>query len=317
MKINKLNYEAYALDYLEGQLSGETLKEMEQFLEKHPEIQQELEAMVFIPLEPDTNIVFKNKNDLIKTPLAPVVDVTNPSNPSNTKIRPIFWIGLVAAVLLGSLLIFKFLATTPDTGLAPVVIEEVELPAQEDAPLQMPEPEFLPEQDLQIAKDSPATQLPMEPKIDIPETPTPQPKVERPSDPDAPLFAQEENLEAPERVVVENTPNQPKQQLEELSVPEAPKASPEVAPVEEWVAQEDPQDILEQEETLIIEAPTETIAEAEPTETPVWQIEQSEAIAMHLESDEMDDPVFESITPNSNRKKKKLFPKLREKLSKE
>ncbi len=43
MTINKINYEVYAIDYLEGTLSDQLMREMELFLATNPEIDKELE----------------------------------------------------------------------------------------------------------------------------------------------------------------------------------------------------------------------------------------------------------------------------------
>jgi len=60
MTITKLNYEVYALDYLEGTLSKEHEQAMERFLLGHPEIAMELEAMrEVVPLIPDPLITFR------------------------------------------------------------------------------------------------------------------------------------------------------------------------------------------------------------------------------------------------------------------
>jgi len=67
MTITKLNYEVYALDYLEGTLSKEAQKAMERFLLGHPEIAVELEAMrEIIPLTPDPLVTFQYKEKLLK-----------------------------------------------------------------------------------------------------------------------------------------------------------------------------------------------------------------------------------------------------------
>ena len=67
MTINKFNYEAFALDYLEGNLAPEMAEEMERFLKTHPAIEAELSGMMeFVVLEPDTSIVFENKAALLK-----------------------------------------------------------------------------------------------------------------------------------------------------------------------------------------------------------------------------------------------------------
>ncbi len=66
MSINKINYEQFAMDYLEGNLNGQQLRDMEQFLERHPDIKKELEEMELFYLEADEDIVFDQKESLIK-----------------------------------------------------------------------------------------------------------------------------------------------------------------------------------------------------------------------------------------------------------
>lgn len=67
MTINKFNYEAFALDYLEGELSVELTEEMERFLATHPVIEAELSGMKeVVYLAPDTAIVFEDKALLLK-----------------------------------------------------------------------------------------------------------------------------------------------------------------------------------------------------------------------------------------------------------
>ena len=67
MTINKFNYEAYALDYLEGTLSPKLTVEMERFLELHPAIEAELSGLRnLVYLEPDSSEVFESKAALLK-----------------------------------------------------------------------------------------------------------------------------------------------------------------------------------------------------------------------------------------------------------
>jgi hypothetical protein len=49
-KINNNNYEAYFLDFIEGNLSASDLKELEQFLAMHPELKADLEAFELVEL---------------------------------------------------------------------------------------------------------------------------------------------------------------------------------------------------------------------------------------------------------------------------
>lgn len=66
MKITKLNYEVFALDYLEGNLSELQELEMLDFLKENPAIEAELLALQgFEPVAPET-IVFENKAALLK-----------------------------------------------------------------------------------------------------------------------------------------------------------------------------------------------------------------------------------------------------------
>jgi len=66
-RINKINYEQYALDYLEGNLSGELLIEMQAFLLKHPEIASEFGALDLPYLTPETAVVYTDKESLLQT----------------------------------------------------------------------------------------------------------------------------------------------------------------------------------------------------------------------------------------------------------
>lgn len=74
MLINKSNYEAFALDYLEGNLSEIEVREMELFLAGQPVIAAELEAMrELVTVTPDESILFEPKELLLKEETAAVV----------------------------------------------------------------------------------------------------------------------------------------------------------------------------------------------------------------------------------------------------
>ncbi len=66
MKINRINYEQFAIDYLEGNLEGDVLKDMEKFLLENPDLKKELDEMELYYLEPDEGIVFPDKEMLKK-----------------------------------------------------------------------------------------------------------------------------------------------------------------------------------------------------------------------------------------------------------
>lgn len=66
MKIHPLNYEAYAMDYLEGSLSNEDQLSFERFLDDHPEIAAELQAMKVMYVQPDPEVTFEPKASLMQ-----------------------------------------------------------------------------------------------------------------------------------------------------------------------------------------------------------------------------------------------------------
>lgn len=65
--INKMNYEQFALDYIEGTLDTKTKTAMEAFLAIHPDVKAELEEMELYTFDADEAIVFEGKETLIKT----------------------------------------------------------------------------------------------------------------------------------------------------------------------------------------------------------------------------------------------------------
>lgn len=70
MKINLQNYEEWMVDYIEGNLSAEQQKELQEFLVFHPELQKELDAFGLTKISADTSVVFENKESLKREPAA-------------------------------------------------------------------------------------------------------------------------------------------------------------------------------------------------------------------------------------------------------
>ena len=60
MKINQSNYEAYFLDYIEGNLDSHHERELNQFLDQNPHLKQELESFAPVTLTPE-DVVYENK----------------------------------------------------------------------------------------------------------------------------------------------------------------------------------------------------------------------------------------------------------------
>ncbi len=67
MNINKSNYEEFLIDFIEGNLKPELKKEMDLFLDAHPEIREEVESFEFINISTPKNITFDFKADLKQT----------------------------------------------------------------------------------------------------------------------------------------------------------------------------------------------------------------------------------------------------------
>ncbi len=67
MDINNHNYEEFAIDYLEGNLSPELEEAMQLFLLQNPEIEAELMGLEEMVLEVDTDIVFPDKKVLLQS----------------------------------------------------------------------------------------------------------------------------------------------------------------------------------------------------------------------------------------------------------
>lgn len=66
MNINKNNYEAYFLDYHEGNLSPQEVADLFLFLSEHPELKKELDDFENVTLEDFPSTVFENKESLKK-----------------------------------------------------------------------------------------------------------------------------------------------------------------------------------------------------------------------------------------------------------
>ncbi len=62
MKINKLNYETFVIDYLEGQLSADQRQAFERFVEDHPEVRAEMDHYLQAPImTEDERVVYSQK----------------------------------------------------------------------------------------------------------------------------------------------------------------------------------------------------------------------------------------------------------------
>ena len=67
MKINKLNYENFVIDYIEGTLSVELKKDFDLFLEKNADVYEEIKDYISAPILEESNEIFTDKKSLKKT----------------------------------------------------------------------------------------------------------------------------------------------------------------------------------------------------------------------------------------------------------
>jgi hypothetical protein len=99
------NYEAFALDYIEGELSLVEMQEMEVLLSQNPDLRAEFATLTenwsLLHLEADETVVYANAHQLLQ-PLSPFLGIT--SAPQATRL-PVFRYARIAAVAVG-LLIF-------------------------------------------------------------------------------------------------------------------------------------------------------------------------------------------------------------------
>ena len=68
MEINKNNYEAYFIDYLEGNLNENLVNDFIEFLQQNPDLKEELSLFETVLIEPE-NISFNKKENLFKQKL--------------------------------------------------------------------------------------------------------------------------------------------------------------------------------------------------------------------------------------------------------
>ena len=89
MKTNLENYEERFVDYMEGQLDASEMHEVEAFVAQHPELEEDFKLFCSTKLEPDTNVVYTKKGNLVQP---------------TTTIRPLF-VKIAAAAACVALLI--------------------------------------------------------------------------------------------------------------------------------------------------------------------------------------------------------------------
>ncbi len=66
MKIDRHNYEEYFILYLDNELADADRRMVESFIELHPDLKEELEILSQFKLQPDTELVYTDKDSLLK-----------------------------------------------------------------------------------------------------------------------------------------------------------------------------------------------------------------------------------------------------------
>ncbi len=75
-KLNKHNYEAYFLDFIEGNLNESQVRELKKFIDANPELEEELNDFEEFTLKPE-NIIYDHKEELIKNAQAKHFEINN------------------------------------------------------------------------------------------------------------------------------------------------------------------------------------------------------------------------------------------------
>jgi hypothetical protein len=66
MNIDRHNYEEFFILYLDNELSSEDRRQVELFVQSHPDLKEELEMLQQVQLSPDNTVSFDNKESLVR-----------------------------------------------------------------------------------------------------------------------------------------------------------------------------------------------------------------------------------------------------------
>lgn len=100
MTINKSNYEAFFLDYHEGNLTPLQVADLLLFVAQHPEIEEEFKSIECFTLDESDSVIFENKEEL-KKHASPTPSNNSPGNQRvNGVIRPEILIASMEGLLM-------------------------------------------------------------------------------------------------------------------------------------------------------------------------------------------------------------------------
>ncbi|RPD40249.1 anti-sigma factor family protein [Chitinophaga barathri] len=103
-QLSEENYESQLLSYMDGELDATAARELEHFMEAHPQLRQELAVWEKTRLVPDLSVRFENKPSLYRHTATRTV-----------RMRPAYW-WAAAAMLAGSLFLLRNTFNQEDTA---------------------------------------------------------------------------------------------------------------------------------------------------------------------------------------------------------
>lgn len=77
MLINRHNYEEFFILYMDNELDPAARRMVEDFVQLHPDLKEELDILLQYKLVPDGHIVFDGKEELMKENGQPQISITN------------------------------------------------------------------------------------------------------------------------------------------------------------------------------------------------------------------------------------------------
>ncbi|MGN7719446.1 anti-sigma factor family protein [Chitinophaga sp. 22620] len=114
------NFESQLLSYMDGELSPQAARDLESFMDAHPQLRQELAVWEKTRLEPDLSVRFENKSVLYRHTARTV------------RMRPAYW-WAAAAMLAGALFLLRN-SFTQDEAATPATTAANNQPAGPTAP---------------------------------------------------------------------------------------------------------------------------------------------------------------------------------------
>ncbi len=76
MKIDRHNYEEHFILYMDNELSSEQRREVESFVQKNPDLKEELELLQQFKMAPDESVIFERKEELMSASITGTTPVT-------------------------------------------------------------------------------------------------------------------------------------------------------------------------------------------------------------------------------------------------